>query len=117
MWLARHRPEVWAGLTGIRDLCDHLAFRATGIEARSQCAAAAKWPWLPDRGGWQQDLLARAGIAGFPRPGTVLPPGTLIGPLSPAGAAELGLDRDSMVATGLIDAFAGALGRRRTCRR
>lgn len=110
MWLARHRPDVWARLTGIRDLCDHLAFRATGIEARSQCAAVAKWPWLPDRGGWQDDLLARAGIEGFPRPGPVLPPGTLIGPLSAAGAAELGLDRDSIVATGLIDAFAGALG-------
>lgn len=109
MWLARHRPEIWARLTGLRDLCDQLAFRATGIETRSQCAAVAKWAWLPE-GGWQADLLARAGIEGFPRPGAVLPPGTPIGPLSASGAAELGLDRDSMVATGLIDAFAGALG-------
>ncbi|WP_258869788.1 FGGY-family carbohydrate kinase, partial [Paracoccus thiocyanatus] len=76
MWLARHRPEIWAALTGIRDLCDHLAFRATGIEARSHCAAAAKWPWLPDQGGWQAELLDRLGIAGFPRPGPVLPPGS-----------------------------------------
>ncbi|MDQ7777921.1 FGGY-family carbohydrate kinase [Paracoccus aminovorans] len=110
MWLARHRPEAWAGLTGIRDLCDQLAFRATGIEARSHCATVAKWPWLPDRGGWQTDLMTRAGIDGFPRPGAVLPAGTPIGPLSAAGAAELGLDRDTMVAAGLIDAFAGALG-------
>lgn len=110
MWLARHRPEVWSRVTGIRDLCDQLAFRATGVETRSQCAAAAKWAWLPDRGGWQSDLLARAGIADFPRPGPVLPPGTLIGVLSGPGAAELGLDRDTTVATGLIDAFAGALG-------
>ncbi|SIQ80302.1 Ribulose kinase [Paracoccus thiocyanatus] len=110
MWLARHQPKIWAALTGIRDLCDHLAFRATGIEARSHCAAAAKWPWLPDRGGWQADLLDRLGIAGFPRPGPVLPPGSRIGPLSAQGAAELGLGPQTLVAAGLIDAFAGTLG-------
>ena len=110
MWLARHRPDIWAALTGLRDLCDQLAFRATGIEARSLCAAAAKWPWLPDCGGWQRDLLERAGIADFPRPGPVLPPGAAIGPLSPRGAAELGLAPATMVAAGLIDAFAGTLG-------
>lgn len=110
IWLARHRPETWAVLRGIRDLCDHLAWRATGIEARSLCAAAAKWPWLPDRGGWQRDLMRRVGIDGFPRPGKVLAPGDRIGCLSERGAAELGLDRDTVVAAGLIDAFAGALG-------
>lgn len=110
MWLARHRPRIWAQLTGIRDLCDQLAFRATGVEARSLCAAAAKWAFLPDRGGWQEDLLAGLGIADFPRPGPVLPPGALIGPLSAQAAAELGLQPGTPVAAGLIDAFAGALG-------
>lgn len=110
MWLARNLPQTWARVTGLRDLCDHLAYRATGIEARSLCAAAAKWPYLPDRDGWQTDLLEWAGIAGFPRPGPVLAVGTPIGRLSARGAAELGLDRDTLVATGLIDAFAGALG-------
>uniref|UniRef100_UPI0028A9BD6F FGGY family carbohydrate kinase n=1 Tax=Paracoccus sp. TaxID=267 RepID=UPI0028A9BD6F len=110
MWLRRHRPEIWAVLAGVRDLCDHLAFRATGIEARSLCAAAAKWAYLPDRGGWQDDFLVQVGIADFPRPGPVLPPGTQIGPLSQQGAVELGLERETLVAVGLIDAFAGALG-------
>lgn len=110
LWLARHRPETFTRLTGARDLCEHLAFRATGTEARSLCAAAAKWAYLPDRGGWQTDLLARLGIADFPRPGPVLPPGAPIGPLSAQGAAELGLAPGTLVATGLIDAFAGALG-------
>lgn len=110
LWLARQRPEVWAGLRGIRDLCDHLAFRATGVPARSLCATAAKWPWLPDRGGWAEDLLAHFGIADFPRAEPVLAPGTAIGPLGEAGAAELGLDRNCIVAAGLIDAFSGALG-------
>lgn len=110
IWLRRNRPEVWAGLHGIRDLCDHLAFRATSLPARSLCAMASKWPWLPDRGGWADDLLARFDIAGFPHDEPVLAPGSLIGPLSEQGAAELGLDRECVVATGLIDAFSGALG-------
>jgi D-ribulokinase len=110
LWLARHRPEVWAGLRSVYDLCDHLAFRATGRPVRSLCATAAKWPYLPERGGWAQDLLAGLGIADFPHDDPVLAPGVTIGPLSREGAAELGLDRECVVAAGLIDAFAGALG-------
>lgn len=110
IWLARHRPDAWAGLRGIRDLCDHLAWRATGLPARSLCAAAAKWPYLPDQGGWARSLMARFGIEAFPHDEPILPPGCAIGPLSEQGAAELGLDRTCIVAAGLIDAFSGALG-------
>lgn len=110
MWLARHRPDAWAGLRSVHDLCDHLAFRATGRPARSLCATAAKWAYLPDRGGWAEDLLAALGIADFPHDEPVLPPGAPIGHLSAQGAAELGLDRECMAAAGLVDAFAGALG-------
>lgn len=110
MWLAQTRPEIWANLRGIRDLCDHLAFRATGIAARSLCATAAKWPYLPDQGGWATGLMARLGIADFPHADPVLAAGQAIGPLSERGAAELGLDRECIVAAGLIDAFSGALG-------
>lgn len=110
MWLSGNRPDIWARLVGLRDLCDELAFLATGRATRSVCATAAKWPWLPDHGGWAEDLLARLGIGDFPRAEPVLPAGTAIGPLSARGAAELGLERGCIVAAGLIDAFAGALG-------
>lgn len=110
IWLRRHRPDVWASRRGIRDLCDHLAFRATGIPARSLCATVAKWPYLPDRGGWALDLMAHFDIAGIQGADPVLTPGAVIGPLSALGAAELGLDRECIVAAGLIDAFSGALG-------
>lgn len=110
IWLRRHRPDVWASRRGLRDLCDHLAFRATGLPARSLCAAAAKWPYLPDRGGWVLDVMARFDILGAQGDEPVLAPGAVIGPLSAQGAAELGLDRECIVAVGLIDAFSGALG-------
>lgn len=110
MWLARHRPEAWAGLTAVRDLGDQLAFAATGQPVRSLCAMAAKWPYIAEAGGWQLDLLTQLGLADLPREGRVLPPGAPIGPLHAEAADRLGVTADCRVATGLIDAFAGALG-------
>ncbi|WP_255471038.1 FGGY-family carbohydrate kinase [Paracoccus sp. M683] len=110
IWLARHRPEIWAGLRAVHDLGDQLAFAATGVAARSLCAMAAKWPFIADRGGWQLDLLAGLGLAAMPRDGAVLPPGAPIGPIRADVADQLGLTTGCQVATGLIDAFAGALG-------
>ncbi|AUH32983.1 FGGY-family carbohydrate kinase [Paracoccus tegillarcae] len=110
MWLARHRPDAWAGLRAARDLSDQLAFVATGKPARSLCAMAAKWPYIAEAGGWQTDLLRQLGIGAMPREGAVLAPGTVIGPLTAQAADQLGLSPDCRVAAGLIDAFAGALG-------
>lgn len=110
MWLARHRPAAWAGLRAVRDLADQLAFAATGIDARSANVAAAKWPWLPDAGGWAEDLLDHLGLAALPRAGAVLPVGARIGGVTPAAADRLGLTPGCVVAAGMVDAFAGALG-------
>lgn len=110
MWLARHRPGIWATLRDIRDLCDQLSLAATGSRARSLCAAVTKWPYLPGAGGWQHGLMAQLGIGALPLTDKILPPGALIGPLTPAAADWLGLTPDCQVAAGLIDAFAGALG-------
>ena len=110
IWLARHRPEIWSHLRAVRDLGDQLAFAATGQPVRSLCAMAAKWPYIAEAGGWQMDLLADLGLAGMPREGRVLPPGAPIGALQAEAADRLGLTVDCRVATGLIDAFAGALG-------
>lgn len=110
IWLARHRPDIWAGLRAVRDLGDQLSFAATGAATRSLCTMAAKWPFIAAAGGWQTDLLDRMGLAALPRDGAVVPPGTPIGPLTAAAADRLGLTTDCQVAAGLIDAFAGALG-------
>ncbi len=110
MWLARHRPEAWAGLTAVRDLGDQLAFAATGQDHRSLCAMVAKWPYIAEAGGWQQGLMAGLGLVDLPRGGAVLAPGAPIGALQAEAADRLGLTTGCRVAAGLIDAFAGALG-------
>jgi len=41
LWLKRHRPDAWQRLRAVRDLCDELGFRATGVDRHSVCWRAA----------------------------------------------------------------------------
>jgi FGGY-family pentulose kinase len=115
LWLKRHRPHAWARLRAVRDLCDELAFRATGIDAHSVCGLACKFPYLPgDATPWRHELLARLGLPDLvglgqlsAAPGRV---GDRHGVVSAKAAGELGIAAGIPVAVGLIDAEAGALG-------
>ena len=114
MWLKRHLPESWARMGHAFDLADFLTWKACGSAARSQCTLTSKWTYLAHEGGWRQDFLDAVGLddliarAGLPPLAT--PVDVLLGRLSPEAAEELGLDEFCAVGTGLIDAFAGALG-------
>ena len=64
LWLKRHRPWRWARVTAVRDLCDELARRATGVDRHSVCGLSCKLPYLPaDQDPWRRSLLADLGIA------------------------------------------------------
>ncbi|WP_274425688.1 FGGY-family carbohydrate kinase [Chelativorans sp. YIM 93263] len=114
MWLKRHKPETWASAAHFFDLADFLTWKATGSTARSQCTLTAKWTYLAHENGWQQDFFESLGISdmiergGLPRRAT--PVGDTVGHLTPQAATALGLDAECVVGTGVIDAFAGALG-------
>lgn len=115
LWLKLHRPEIWAASGLIFDLCDYLTWRATGSTKRSHSALASKWGYTPEapseppleyyRKIGLDDVMERAGL-----PSRSEPPALAIGHLSAEAAVELGLDRDTLVAPGLIDAYAGTLG-------
>ncbi|MFO1210840.1 MAG: FGGY family pentulose kinase [Amaricoccus sp.] len=115
LWLKRHLPDTWARLGLAIDLADFLAWRATGNPARSRCTVTCKWNHLPDATpAWPHDLLGAIGLAdllaraGLPEAAT--PVAADLGPLTPEAARDLGLTPATRVATGLIDAHAGALG-------
>lgn len=115
MWLKRHLPATWEKACGIFDLADYITFRATGSTARSCSTLAAKWTFLAhEKPGWQQDFLSLAGLEDLSEraqlPEIASEIGTPIGTLSPQAAEELGLDEGCVVAPGMIDAYAGALG-------
>lgn len=120
LWLSRHRPDQYERAALFLDLADFMVARATGELAgqacpgKSVCTQVCKWLYLAHEGRWPHDLLAQLGIESLldkPRmAGPIRASGTAAGHLSAAAAEELGLPTDVVVATGLIDAHAGALG-------
>ncbi len=115
LWLKRHRPYAWARVTAVRDLCDELAHRATGVDRHSVCGLACKLPYLPgDPEPWRRGLLDQLGIGDLLERGALAQPpgrvGEMHGRVSASAAVELGLPAGIPVAIGLIDAEAGALG-------
>jgi FGGY-family pentulose kinase len=115
MWLKRHMPENWNRAGAIFDLADYLTARASGSLARSQCTLTCKWTYLGhETPSWQRDFFATVGLDDLPEraslPETASPVGSDLGPLTPQAAVELGLTENCRVATGVIDAYAGALG-------
>lgn len=114
MWLNRHRRDLWDSLGDCADLADHLTARAVGRPVRSICTIAAKWAYLPDSGGWQEDFLSSVGLPDLTRrirdPENVVMVGQEAGRLTRASAKDLGLAPGIPVAAGMIDAFAGTLG-------
>eukprot|EP00913_Durusdinium_trenchii_P010571 g9915.t1 len=115
MWLKENLPTSWEGAGFFFDLADFLTWKATGRPVRSRCTLTAKWNYLShQKPGWSSDYLALAGLDDLLEkaalPPDTMPSGASLGPLAPAAAAELGLDTAVLVAPGLIDAYAGALG-------
>jgi FGGY-family pentulose kinase len=115
MWLKRHLPQTWAQAFHLFDLADFLTWKASGSLARSQCTLTAKWTYLAhDQPGWQRDFFAQVGLDDLFEHGSLpqkaSPVGADLGPLTPEAARELGLTETCRVGTGLIDAYAGALG-------
>lgn len=112
-WLARRDPAAWARVTGVRDLCDALAHRMTGVDAHSLNGLACKWAYLPGEG-WRIGLLDTLGLTRLPALGALsqppLPVGAVHGVVQATAAVHLGLHPGTPVAIGLIDAEAGMLG-------
>lgn len=114
LWLKRHTPQQFARAKRWFDLADFLVYRATERPVRSLCTLGCKWNYIAHEERWPEDLLAAVGLSelltGERVAGAIQPPGSPAGMLSPGAASELGLTTATVVATGIIDAHAGALG-------
>lgn len=115
MWLKRNRPDLWAKSGHFFDLADFMSWRATGSTGRSLCTLTSKWNFLAhEKSGWSQDFLDGIGLGdllargGLPQEGEAI--GQAIGSLTKKAATELGLGTHVVVAAGMVDAYAGALG-------
>jgi D-ribulokinase len=116
LWLSENRPHVFRDAWQFFDLADFLSWRATRSLVRSSCTVTCKWTYLAHEQRWDPGYFETIGLGelareGFVRIGTeVVPPGTRVGGLTEAAAAELGLAAGTPVAAGMIDAHAGGIG-------
>jgi L-ribulokinase len=115
MWLKKNLPDTWERMGYAFDLADFLTWKATGSTQRSRCTLTAKWNYVAhEKPAWKADFLNMIGLGDLlvraTLPEETVPAGGVIGHLSDRAADDLGLDTGCMVAAGLIDAYAGALG-------
>ncbi|MGH7057778.1 MAG: FGGY-family carbohydrate kinase, partial [Acetobacteraceae bacterium] len=117
LWLAHHRPTVFAKAGYFFGLPDFLTWRASGAASRSLCSTTCKWTYLAREQRWDAGFFETVGLGalaaeGFRRIGrSVLGPGAPVGTgLSAAAAAELALPAGTAVAASMIDAHAGGIG-------
>ena len=115
LWLKRHLPDAWQRYGMALDLTDFLTWKATGSVAVSACTVTCKWTYLNhEEPGWQQDFLARIGLADLQQklalPPAATPIGSPAGTLTAEAAGQLGLSPACMVGVGAIDAHAGGIG-------
>jgi xylulokinase len=108
--LDRDRPEVAA--RWYLEPVDYLAMRFTGVPAATPMSMTAAWltdnrqPGVPT---YDERLVELAGVDATRLP-PLVPTGSVIGPVLPAVAAELGIAATAQVVTGLPDLHGAAVG-------
>jgi xylulokinase len=110
--LREDEPDVHRAARWYLEPVDYLSMRFTGIPAASHASMTAAW--LTDNRAletmaYDADLVALAGVDAAKLP-PLVPTGSVIGPVAPAVAAELGLPPDVQVVTGTPDLHSAACG-------
>ena len=111
LWLARHEPVRFSAAAHVLELHDWLLHRLTGRFTASLGLASSGWTYVPQLGGWQDDLLDGLGLghARAGRPAAPGAPAARAGAITDAAAAACGLAPGTAVAHGTMDSYAAAL--------
>lgn len=109
LWLKRHRPEVFERTAKFALLKDYLVYRLTGrlVSEDSLLCSTILWD-INTREYWPQ-MLDYLGISAAQLP-EIAPQGEIVGEVSTAGAADLGVRLGLPVSVGALDQACGALG-------
>lgn len=111
LWMKRFEPETFAAAQHLLDVKDWLLHRATGAVCTT--ADSANLTWLmdtrPGREGWSAALARRAGLPLDKLP-KIVDGSAVVGGLTQAAAAQLGLRPGIPVMGGAGDVTATALG-------
>lgn len=108
----RDEPDVAAAARWFLEPVDYLTMRFSGQPAASHNSMTAAW--LTDnrdltRLAYDEHLVALSGVAADRLP-PLVPTGSIVGPVLPSVAADLGLSLDTVVVTGTTDLLTATIG-------
>ncbi|CAN0307937.1 unnamed protein product, partial [Phaeothamnion confervicola] len=111
LWLKRNKPEVYKAARYICEYQDYMNFHLTGRMVGSLNNASIRWHYSTARGR-PASLLRSLSLDDLSGkwPTEFLPLGAVVGGLTAAAAAHLGLPEGLPVAQGGADAFVGMVG-------
>ena len=110
--LRHDRPEIAARARWYLEPVDHLSMRFTGVAAASHMSMTAAWLTdnrCLDHLHYDTRLVELAGVEADKLP-PLVPSGSVIGPVQPTVAAELGISPTAQVITGMPDLHAATVG-------
>ena len=111
-WLRHARPDVYEATAYLLDVPEYLTMRLTGRAVAAFDTATLRWCTDnrdPGAVRYDADLARRCGLD-LARLPELVRPASVVGPLHPDAAAELGLPGDVRVVTGTGDTTAAAVG-------
>ena len=108
-WISRNQPELLERAAAVMFYNEYFAYRLTGLRAVDPGTAVRSL--LVNAGGrsWNGDMLALAGISEA-HMAPIRETGTLLGPVKPELAVELGFSGNVQVLVGCHDQLAAVLG-------
>lgn len=108
LWLRRRRPAVYRALRHWLSMEDFVLWKLTGRFATDYSIASRTMAFDQRKCHWSAEVLATADVPVDIWP-EALPSGTVVGPLTPAAAAETGLGVATQAVTGGHDHLCAAL--------
>ena len=109
LWIKRNEPEIFARAAKFLLVEDYLLYRLTGQFVTEYSVQTSSLLVDIQNKVWWQPIFDFIGMSPD-RMGRLMEPGDVVGPLSPAGAAAIGLSTRTIAVTGAMDQMIGAVG-------
>jgi autoinducer-2 kinase len=108
-WLARHRPAIFGSIHSMGMISDWIVYRLAGVQVTEpSCGSSSGMFSLANRS-WSESIARACGISPAVLP-EVVEPGTAVGTVTAAAAAQTGLRAGTPVIAGGADTQLGLLG-------
>jgi len=108
-WLARHRPDIFARIHSLGMLSDWITYRLAGVQVTEPSCGSSSGMFSLARRTWSAPIARICGISPAVLP-EVADPGTAVGEVTAAAAAQTGLRAGTPVVAGGADTQLGLLG-------